>query len=329
MGARFFLETGENPHKPVRWPDGESTVAIGRGEDCFLRLRDDQASRRHATITRRFGRYVLRDLNSRNGTLLDDRPVKKAVLTDGARIRIGNAVLRFSEEEELGVGPAGAVAFDGIGGEERMSLLCVASVGLGVLGVFFWQFAAGAFVVGALGWLNARLRPLLGGMWLGALGAALGGAGFAYHCVAGGLAPAWRTWGAARMQVVCRQRMREVQEGLARYRAENDGRSPARLDDLYPRYVPDRSRFYCPAAEARAGEHAKDAAYAYDPSAMAARRHDRWVVRDPSVECHVRGGNVLFPDGQVRWLKRHEFVELQRAGPPEPALPAREEGDGP
>ncbi len=44
------------------------------------------------------GEYVLTDLGSTNGTIVNDEPVGEHVLADGDRITIGNTVLEFRRE---------------------------------------------------------------------------------------------------------------------------------------------------------------------------------------------------------------------------------------
>ena len=73
-------------------------VLMGRDPDVAdLVLDDGRASRRHAEIVRRGKVYVLRDLGSRNCTLLDDRPVGETVLKDGDRVTIGQSQILFLE----------------------------------------------------------------------------------------------------------------------------------------------------------------------------------------------------------------------------------------
>lgn len=74
----------------------ESVTTLGRAPNCQVVIDNNFASRRHAQIVRRDELYWLRDLNSKNGTLLDNEPVTgEAPLADGAEIRIGETVLRF------------------------------------------------------------------------------------------------------------------------------------------------------------------------------------------------------------------------------------------
>jgi hypothetical protein len=77
----------------------KQSVAIGRLPECDIVISDPGASRRHATITREdSGDYVLTDLGSTNGTIVNDEPVGEHVLSDGDRITIGNTVLEFRRQ---------------------------------------------------------------------------------------------------------------------------------------------------------------------------------------------------------------------------------------
>lgn len=58
-------------------------------------LRDPNVSRRHAELLFDDGVWMIRDLNSTNGTLVDDMDVHEAVLTDGDVITIGLTNLEF------------------------------------------------------------------------------------------------------------------------------------------------------------------------------------------------------------------------------------------
>jgi hypothetical protein len=94
--AIVLLEEG---HEARTYQLHKQTVAIGRLPECDIVISDPGASRRHATITRQDGgEYVLTDLGSTNGTIVNNEPVGEHVLTDGDRITIGNTVLEFRRE---------------------------------------------------------------------------------------------------------------------------------------------------------------------------------------------------------------------------------------
>ena len=72
--------------------DGD--VVLGRAIDATIVLEDAEVSRSHARISRNpVGSYVLEDLGSRNGTLVNGVPVQKQFLAFGDKIQIGPRVL--------------------------------------------------------------------------------------------------------------------------------------------------------------------------------------------------------------------------------------------
>lgn len=94
--AIVLLEEG---HEARTYQLHKQSVAIGRLPECDIVISDPGASRRHATIAREDGgEYVLTDLGSTNGTLVNDEPVGEHVLSDGDRITIGNTVLEFRRQ---------------------------------------------------------------------------------------------------------------------------------------------------------------------------------------------------------------------------------------
>jgi len=71
-------------------------LRIGRDPANDLQLDDPNVSRFHAEITRVGDRVLLRDLGSRNGTLVDGEPARRAVLSPGSRLEIGAYRLTFT-----------------------------------------------------------------------------------------------------------------------------------------------------------------------------------------------------------------------------------------
>ena len=81
--------------KWLEYPLGELT-RIGRHPDQDLQLLDRMISKAHAEIAHIGANYVLRDVGSRNGTVLNEETVTSPViLRDGDEISVGNHVLRF------------------------------------------------------------------------------------------------------------------------------------------------------------------------------------------------------------------------------------------
>ena len=71
---------------------------VGRDPGNDIILRDPKVSRHHAEIVFERGFFVLHDLASANGTYVNNKRVRVAPLTHGARLRLGNSYGRFSEE---------------------------------------------------------------------------------------------------------------------------------------------------------------------------------------------------------------------------------------
>lgn len=65
---------------------------IGRADDNQIRLKSGDISRRHAMIALAQGNFLLRDLQSQNGTYVNGQRVAEHVLADGDRVRIGNSI---------------------------------------------------------------------------------------------------------------------------------------------------------------------------------------------------------------------------------------------
>jgi hypothetical protein len=76
-------------------PIDRDTMVIGRLQGSEVEIEDPGASRRHAEIRKDGTEFVLVDLGSTNGTLVNDSPVSEQVLQDGDRITIGRTVIEF------------------------------------------------------------------------------------------------------------------------------------------------------------------------------------------------------------------------------------------
>jgi hypothetical protein len=71
-------------------------LSIGRSKEADVQIDDRYASGLHARIFSRDGRTYLEDMNSTNGTLLNDAELKgEAELIDGDRIRIGDTEFSY------------------------------------------------------------------------------------------------------------------------------------------------------------------------------------------------------------------------------------------
>ena len=75
---------------------GGSGVTIGRSRECDIVIDDPNVSRKHAEVRPRGGSWVLTDLGSTNGSLLNGRRIDHAeVVAPGDEIEIGKSVITF------------------------------------------------------------------------------------------------------------------------------------------------------------------------------------------------------------------------------------------
>jgi hypothetical protein len=89
----------------------QDVTTLGRAPSCQVVLDSDFASRRHAQVIRRDQVYWLKDLGSKNGTLLNNEPVAGEIqLNDGAEIRIGETAFIFVDLEVTRTYPSVATA---------------------------------------------------------------------------------------------------------------------------------------------------------------------------------------------------------------------------
>lgn len=70
-------------------------LLIGRLPSSDLILDHTEVSRRHALIREVDGRFLIEDLDSRNGTYVNDKPIKQAELHEGDLIQISKFLLLF------------------------------------------------------------------------------------------------------------------------------------------------------------------------------------------------------------------------------------------
>ena len=81
--------------------EGDTPYRIGRAPECDLSVQDPDASREHVALVRDFSGVCAKDLDSKNGLLLNDRPlVGEPRLAHEDEIRIGATRLRFVDPIE-------------------------------------------------------------------------------------------------------------------------------------------------------------------------------------------------------------------------------------
>ena len=115
---RCRVEVVDGPDRGLCKTSEGPELTIGTTEASDVVLTDRAVSRHHATITAGDDGFVLRDLQSRNGTTLAGFRVVEAYLGAGARIGVGESTLRFTPLREEIVEPlSGQARFERILGQ--------------------------------------------------------------------------------------------------------------------------------------------------------------------------------------------------------------------
>ena len=76
-------------------------MTIGREEGNILRLNDERVSRFHAKIQSDNGEIIITDLESTNGTRVNNNVVQIRRLQAGDRVGIGRSLLLFGSEQQI------------------------------------------------------------------------------------------------------------------------------------------------------------------------------------------------------------------------------------
>jgi pSer/pThr/pTyr-binding forkhead associated (FHA) protein len=72
-----------------------TTTGIGRDPGNLIQLQDPEVSRRHAVVRELDNQWVIEDLESKNGILVNGEKVTRCVIRNGDRITVGSHVLVF------------------------------------------------------------------------------------------------------------------------------------------------------------------------------------------------------------------------------------------
>jgi hypothetical protein len=91
----FVALTGQQKGEDFRVREGPNI--IGSASDADIVLRDNAISGKHASLRYKDQKFTITDLDSTNGTFLNDRaePIAREELKDGDVIRLGEVTLKF------------------------------------------------------------------------------------------------------------------------------------------------------------------------------------------------------------------------------------------
>ncbi|WP_372368759.1 FHA domain-containing protein [Candidatus Uabimicrobium sp. HlEnr_7] len=96
--AKLDIISGNDQNKSY---EVKPKTVIGRLANNTIAINDTKSSRQNSLVFVKEGLYYIRDLKSRNGTVVNGEKLQKTQqLLSGDRIKIGNTVFVFSEEDD-------------------------------------------------------------------------------------------------------------------------------------------------------------------------------------------------------------------------------------
>lgn len=95
----LIIIAGSDIGKLYRLPSDE--LIAGRSPDCDIWIEDSTISRKHFKIRKTNKGYMIEDLNSTNGTFLNNKRIQSAVLTESDKIQISkDTIMQFDFFDE-------------------------------------------------------------------------------------------------------------------------------------------------------------------------------------------------------------------------------------
>lgn len=108
--CQLVVVDGPNRGKKISLNRNETKV--GKREDNDLVLTDTTVSRNHLEIKYQQDSFLLRDLESTNGTFVNGTRIREAYLAPGDRIKLGNTTLEFvAYDEKVSIEPSARDTF--------------------------------------------------------------------------------------------------------------------------------------------------------------------------------------------------------------------------
>jgi PAS domain S-box-containing protein len=97
--SKVFIMNGPNKGKCYEF---ESNIAyLGRLSDNEIQIKEESISRKHLRIQRKEGTFIIRDLNSKNGTFINGKRIQPGIdieIKDGIPITVGRVIISFGVE---------------------------------------------------------------------------------------------------------------------------------------------------------------------------------------------------------------------------------------
>lgn len=100
MDFQLLIVRGRGASETIQLSDG--VTSVGRHDDCQLRIKSSQVSRKHCELFEKKGLLMVKDLGSSNGTFVNGKRVQgQRVLEPGDELTIGNVKLKVAKIGEV------------------------------------------------------------------------------------------------------------------------------------------------------------------------------------------------------------------------------------
>jgi len=109
MRFEFVVRSGKEVGRTVAVNTGQ-TISLGRLKGCDVVVDDEAASRRHCTISAREDTCVVSDLQSANGTFVNEKRIASVELQRADKIRIGSTVIELIDMTSVTSAAARSIA---------------------------------------------------------------------------------------------------------------------------------------------------------------------------------------------------------------------------
>ena len=90
-----WLVAQNGPHKGLDFKLYNGKNVLGTAADCDIVITDPYLSTKHCTIRYENGNFMIIDLDSRNGTVVNQKRISKEDLIDNDTVRLGKTEFKF------------------------------------------------------------------------------------------------------------------------------------------------------------------------------------------------------------------------------------------
>ena len=108
MNVNPRLVAISGPQSGSIFPLSGEEMIIGRDASNWICITDPSSSRKHCMFSRNGNEFFLKDLESRNGTFVNDIPIRARILQHGDKIDVGDSsFLYLGHEDKTTLSPYG------------------------------------------------------------------------------------------------------------------------------------------------------------------------------------------------------------------------------